>query len=154
MGMGLSSGPRSTTRNREQEALCGTAAAKGWRGTRHDGAEAADVATGGKGAKAMLWDSRGRGEAKRMLSSREAEAQGRGRRARACGGGGDGALGGGGTTTRLDSRRRRMRMERRSGTRNRRILLHPKRTENLNLNYHFSHFSIRKSPISTEKPLF
>lgn len=79
MGMGLSSGPRSMARNREQEALCGTAAAKGWRGTRHDGAEAADVATGGKGADAMLWDSRGGGEAKRMLSSREAEAQGRGR---------------------------------------------------------------------------
>jgi hypothetical protein len=139
----LSSGPRSTARNREQEALCGTAATKGWRETRHDGAEAADAATGGKGAEAMLWIAAGEGRLRRCsprgrLRYRDAAARARGV----------------GTTTRPDSMRRRMRMERRSGTRNRRILLHPKRTENLNLNYHFSHFSIRKSPISTEKPPF
>jgi hypothetical protein len=93
MGMGLSSGPRSTARNREQEALCGTAATKGWRETRHDGAEAADAATGGKGAEAMLWIAAGEGRLRRCsprgrLRYRDAAA-----RARACGGEGGGAQG-------------------------------------------------------------
>lgn len=40
-------------RNESEERRAAAAAAKGWRGARRGGAEAADAATGGKGAEAM-----------------------------------------------------------------------------------------------------
>jgi hypothetical protein len=153
--MGLSSGPRSTAKNREQEALCSTAAAKGWRGTRHDGVEGADAATGGKGAEDMLWDSHGGGEDKSMLSSREAEAQGRGRpgkgvrwRRRWClGGWCDNDEDGLHEAADADG-------ETIVGPETVEFCYIRNELKKLNLNYQFSHFFIRKSPISTEKPSF